>query len=191
MKFIPFVLLTMLLTGCYNDRGINFPYPENNNYNNKPVGGEVKQFVPGEVNFLLKDSVSFETLADTIYSYNNLSIDNVSGLQYTSDFFPDSAQTIDSVLNSRAYINNLNVTVSYLQSGAKMMIAFGISNFNQDYISDWNSLVKRFNLEHLPSGSQEGILKVPDGRENLWINNLLHTKLFVRLGLLVLIETPK
>ena len=71
-----------------------------------------------------------------------------------------------------------------------MMIGFGISNFNQDNISDWNSLVERFNLKHLPSGSQEGILNVPKGREKQWINNLLRTKLFVRLGLLVLIETP-
>jgi hypothetical protein len=64
-----------------------------------------------------------------------------------------------------------------------MLIGFGISNFNQGNFSDWDSLLERFNRQHLPSGSQKGILNVPNGQENQWIIKLLHTKLFVNLGL--------
>ena len=46
MKFIPFILVIVILAGCYNDKGINFPYPENNKYSNKHIDGNVQQFCP-------------------------------------------------------------------------------------------------------------------------------------------------
>jgi len=185
MKLISILLLAILLAGCYNDRGINFPFPELNNYHN----GKSGNYVPGEVACFLKDSVSLERLADTIYSYNNISINTVTGLQYTSALSPDSAATIDSVLKSRTYLNNLQVRVSYLQSGEQMLIQFGVSSFTQSDISDWNSLVVRFDLAHAPSNSQTGQLNVPTGQEQKWINSLWQTRLFIRLELEVINST--
>jgi hypothetical protein len=188
MKIILFVFLTIILTGCYYDRGINVPYPESNTHN-KFSNASSQQYVPGEIIFWMKDSVSFEQFADTIYSLNNISIDNVTGLQYTSDLSHDSAQTIDSVLKSKSFIYNIKVTASTLGNSNNILVDFGISNFNQNNLIDWNTLIARFKLLHSPSNSQIGLLTVPIGQEKKWINNLLRTDLFIGLELEVINHT--
>jgi hypothetical protein len=163
LKNITFILLTVLLIGCYNDNGINVSRPD---------------YIPGELVFMLKDSVSLEEFADYIYSINYISIESISALQYTSTLPADSVEIINSVIKSRAYIYSEFLSTRYLSSEKKILIEIWLKSFNSENLSDWKSISARFGLLHRPNHSQIGTLNVPAGQEKIWINYLSQTNLF-------------
>ncbi|MBZ0181575.1 MAG: hypothetical protein K8F60_03900 [Melioribacteraceae bacterium] len=168
MKNIILILLALILFGC----------SEKKNSENNLVTNPSEEFAPGEVAFGIKDSVSLERFAAYIYSLNDITINSVVFFEYSLNLPQDSIQILKSLLESKQYIDSGSVSVSYIEEAQKTILKFSIGKFNSEDQSDWQSLVKQFNLSHYPNYFQLGILKVRVGKEKEWINYLSDKELF-------------
>ena len=168
MKNIISILLAILLFGC----------SEKKSSENNLVTNYTEEFAPGEVAFGIKDAVSLESFAAYIYSLNDITINSVVFFEYSLILPQDSIQILKSLLESKRYIDSGSVSFSYLEEEQKTIVKFWIGKFSSEDQSDWQSIVKQFNLSHYPNYFQSGILKVEVGKEKEWINYLSDKGLF-------------
>ena len=168
MKIFLFIVLIALFSSCSKPNNTNIVEPINHQAN----------YVKGEVAFGLRDSVSLEIFANYIYSFDNISIKEITFFQYYSIFPRDSLHLIKSVLESKNYIKSRTVNVFYKSNESKIVAKFWINNFSKDDIKDWTLLKSQLHFVHLPNKYQDGLLKTPIGKEKEWMNFLLKSNLF-------------
>ena len=166
MKIIPLIILASFLIGCSNK---DIP-----NNSEKPL----LDYVPGDVAIGLKDNVSLEEVANYIYSFKNISINQIVAFQYYSDLPKERMETIKFSLESKTYIWNGTVRTSYIDSLSKIMVEFWVGKFNYEDRKDWESSKELFLLTHSPYHYQVGLLKVEIGKEEEWIQILSKSGLF-------------
>ena len=168
MKSIILFFLVIILFGCSEKKS------SENDFLTNPK----EEFAPGEVAFGIKDTVSLESFATYIYSLNNIYIKSIVFFEYSLNLPQDSIRILKSVLKSKQYIDSGSVSILNIEEGQKTIIRFWISNFNPEDLSDWQIILKQFNLSHYPNYFQTGLLKVEVGKEKEWINYLSDKELF-------------
>jgi len=166
MKIILLIMLLSFLIGCSNK---DIP-----NNSEKPF----LDYAPGDVSIGLNDNVSLEEVANYVYSFNNISINQIVAFQYYSNLPKESMDTIKSALELKRYIWNGTIRVSYSDSLSKIMVEFWVQNFNYEDRKDWESFKEQFLLTHSPYHYQVGLLKVEPGKEYEWIQILSKSGLF-------------
>lgn len=168
MKIILFLIFVTIISGC-------------SNFNNSNIIGPINHpndYVKGDVVFGLRDSVSLTNFANYIYSFKNISIKEITFLQYYSNFPHDSLEAIRSALEAKNYIKPNKVNVFYKSAESRIVAEFWINSFSKDEIKDWTLLKSHFHLIHIPNKYQSGLLKTPVGQEKKWMDILLKSNLF-------------
>jgi hypothetical protein len=138
---------------------------------------ENKTFIEGNVGFGLNDSISFEQLIDTIYSFGKVYKIDIVTIQYTTELSKDSLQFIKDHLIAYTFIDSAT-TLKYDDSKSEWLINFWIFNFRENNIFDWFQLLQDLQLNHKVYSFQVGLLEVEPGKEKYWIDELLKINLF-------------
>jgi hypothetical protein len=179
MKIIMIIFFAVFLMGCSTDDSLLEINP--NNENEDTVGhwqGDTLEYVEGEIGFGLKDSVTLIELANYIYSLEDIYVNEVVLFQYYTRLPQDSMQIIKSVLESKSYIWDGMVYVSYIEADSSILIEFWIKDFKSGDRQNWIATKERFELIHVPYDFQLGLLKVEIGKEKEWIDKLIQVNLF-------------
>jgi len=131
------------------------------------------EFVAGEIVFSVYDTVSFKS---TYRLFDSLGIN----LKETYDFCyftktnSDSIDTIKLYLNSKSYLTNGGRTYGIRNINDTLFITTNFFNFEQNDANDWFVTIDLLNLKEYLKGNyfKWGILNVPVGQEQLWVDKL-------------------
>lgn len=120
-----------------------------------------------------KDSVQVENLFSLSNLYD-LQLDQISGFKYTSPYPPDSLSALQSHLNAKPYINARGFTAYvFVDANTGVLsttpVLFDMNISNQ---KDWLQTVKELNLIASKKNITWIVLKVPDGWEKYWVQQL-------------------
>ncbi len=162
IKLITLIILITFIISCSNDNSPTSNFPEL-----PPV--PALEYVQGIVLVGLKDSTTLTDFANYVYSLDDsISIRSVWSLNYASSVSRDSLQIIQTVLESKPYIDKNNMKITYVDSASQIQINLWVKNFLSNEREDWEAIKKRFSLIHLPYDDQNGELRVGIGREKEW-----------------------
>lgn len=164
MKQILFTIIILIFIGCSKD--------------NAPFETEPLDYMPGEVAFGLRDSVSLSQLADYVYALEKISIKSVVSFIYRSRLSQDSLSALRTALEAKTYIENGTLRLVFSLPDSVAEVEFWIKDFKNEDRADWRVTVNRFRLQHYPQRYQLGVLKVEIGTEEEWIKELQNTNLF-------------
>jgi hypothetical protein len=147
-----FLGLTFWLTGCKKDQ---------------------PTFVTGEVLFSVYDSIPFQDTYGLIDSLN-LKILAANDFGYYIKTTADSVDTLKLILGTKSYLNIDGVTLGILYIDSIAQIDLNFFDLDDNDALDWFSTVTQLKLkENLTDDFNKwGVLKVPDGQEQYWVDKL-------------------
>jgi len=150
--FIGIVSIAVFLISCKNDE---------------------QAFVEGEVLFSVYDSVSFHKVYETFDSLK-IKIKKAYDFRYSIKTTVDSVDTIKLILLSKNYLTKNGKTFGTSYKADTLNITANFFNFENMEANDWFETVDQLNLKENLIGNffKWGILKVPFGQEQLWVNKL-------------------
>ena len=131
------------------------------------------EYVSGQVVAGIRNNVSLETLADYIYTLENVSIKSVAKFQYYSTLAQDSLLAIQQAFESKSYIDTRTINIVYNEDEDRLDIDFWVNDFCNEDRSDWTSLINRFDLQHISFDFQGGLFSVEIGKEKSCITKFL------------------
>ena len=158
------VLLPFMFFGCSDSS--NGPQPIRN------------EFIKGDVSFILKTSVNFEQMINTIFAIGEIHHIKANLYQSSTKFPKDSVQFIKKAFVQYDFIDTALTLIKYDDNYNQWSFYIWIRGFNENNISQWNGLMNQFNMIPIPNVSEHGLLKVEEGKESYWINQLRETGLF-------------
>jgi len=130
-------------------------------------------YVKGELIFSIYDFISFERTYSLVDSLN-LKINYIYDYTYESVTSEDSIEILETVLSTKVYLTSQgrSYTVTQIDSITKINVNF--FDFDNNDAIDWFSTVVSFSLfENVTESSNKwGILKVPEGEEQFWVDEL-------------------
>jgi hypothetical protein len=164
---IAILLFSIIYSGC-SDSSLNEPGPEN------------KWYVKGNVVFGLKDSVSFEEILDTLFSFGKIHQVIFSTTKFSSEY-PEE-------LWKYRFVDTANTTIKFDTLNEIWNINLWVRGFNEDDAADWHNMHNQLNLQPTLTYLAYGQLYVDIGSEEYWIRKLLETDLFRWVGYNYLFE---
>lgn len=136
------------------------------------------EYIKGDVSFLLKDSVDFNQMIDTVFTLGEIYQIEIT-LYETSEVLPqDSLQHIKSIFTQYPFIDTALTTFKYDENIMKWKFSLWIRGFNESNISEWEYLENYFNMIPVQNIKPYGLIKVEVGKENYWIDMLKNTNIF-------------
>jgi hypothetical protein len=147
---------------------------------------EALRFVPGDVLFLVHDSVTFNS---TIQVFDSLHLKilemyDFEYLKYGQSSFHDS---LVFILRSKPYLKSSGGgrTFALFYSENKFHLDANFFNLDTIGIKDWFNTIQTLNLvENIKSSTYKwGVLSVPIGEEKFWVNTLNRYTIFQSVGL--------
>jgi len=134
-------------------------------------------FVKGVVEFKIKNSVSFEQMIDTVFSIAEVYQMEINLYYYSAEFPEDSLQYIQTSFERYNFIGT-SPFIEYDDNQNLWSFYLWIRGFKEENISQWYALKSQFNMFPIPTYALLGLLKVEEGKESYWINQLKGTGLF-------------
>ena len=148
-----------------------------NDSSNEPQLDE-KDYVKGDVSFGLKNTVSFEEMLDTVFSFGEIYQIVFNTAKYSTKFPKDSLEYIKSNIAQYDFIDTSLTLIKYEDNQNQWLFYLWIRGFNETNVSDWYTLRNQFDMLPIQTYSLYGLLKVEEGKESYWINQLKGTGLF-------------
>lgn len=140
-------------------------------------GAGCNKFVPGEVIVGFKNTVTMEEVFD--YADNlNLPISRMFGFLFSSPWPIDSIPSMDTLLNTKPYIKSNGFAASVWLNVVSNVLTVSNPYWNMDAASqqDWLMTKKALGLTPILGGSNQLggyiMVKVPVGKEKLWVEDL-------------------
>ena len=150
---------------------------------------EKLEYVPGEILFSPYDFISFQRTYRLIDSLN-LTIKDLYNYRYDLITTEDSVELIKTILSSKDYLTRQGNTysVTYIDFIIKTIINF--FDLDNNDANDWFDTVESINLtENLTESSNKwGLLKVPEGNEQFWVDELLQYEIIQSASLNHIVE---
>lgn len=150
---------------------------------------EKLEYVPGEILFSPFDFISFQRTYRLIDSLS-LTIKDLYNYRYDLITTEDSVELIKTILSSKDYLTRQGNTYSVTYFDFLIKITVNFFDLDNNDANDWFNTVESINLsENLTDSSNKwGVLKVPDGNEQFWVDELMQYEIIQSASLNHIVE---
>jgi hypothetical protein len=137
------------------------------------------EYVKGQVIVQFHDQVPFDRAYRVVDSLS-LEVNAIHNFGYYVEVIEDSLESIRSVLNSKEYLKNNGLTYGMRYRDSTVYINTRFFDFNKIDAEDWFETKAALKLiDDLNNGGFKwGVLNVPEGEENSWVDELNQISIF-------------